>query len=102
MLTTPSFVAGINEPPSPVRFYNVMKQEYVSARFMLYEGSHSKDLHFSERGVLLYNTLDYPSHSLAVEQIKCAFRTAYSLFDKIAQFVNHYSAPTHEHYSNGK
>lgn len=90
VLTTPAFVAGLDEPPSPVRFFNVMKQEYVSARFMLYTGSRSEDVHFSDRGVLLYNTLDYPSHGLAVEQIKSAFRTAYSLFDKIGQFVNHY------------
>lgn len=90
VLTTPDFVTDSNEPPSLLRFFNVMKQEYASARYMLYEGSNSDILHFSDRGVLLYNTLDYPSHCLAVERVKCAFRTAYSLFDKVGQFINHY------------
>lgn len=40
--------------------------------------------------MLLHNTLDYPSYSLAVEKIKVAFRVAYSLFDKIAFFLNDY------------
>lgn len=89
VLATPAFVTGIKEPPSPLRFFNVMKQEYVSARYMLYEGSRSEGVHFSDRGVPLYNTLDYPSHCLAVERVKCAFHTTYSLFDKLGQFVNH-------------
>jgi hypothetical protein len=76
-----------------LRFFNIMKQEYVSARWMLYEGSMSDETHSSGRGVLLYNTLDYQSHGLAVERIKSAFRSAYSLFDKIAQVVNHYWRP---------
>lgn len=36
-----------------------MKQEYVSARFMLYEGLCDTMLHFSDRGVRLFDTLDY-------------------------------------------
>jgi hypothetical protein len=31
-----------------------------------------------------------PSYSLAVEKVKTAFRVLYSLFDKIAFFLNHY------------
>ncbi len=46
--------------------------------------------HFSDRDVLLYNTLDYPSYSLAVEKVKASFRMVYSLFDKIAYFLNEY------------
>ena len=38
----------------------------------------------------MFNTLDYPSYSLAVERMKAAFRMAYSLFDKIAYFLNEY------------
>ncbi|WP_089728874.1 LA2681 family HEPN domain-containing protein [Candidatus Thiosymbion oneisti] len=59
-------------------------------KFAMANANRGIGLGFSDRGVLLYNTLDYPSHSLAVERIKCAFRTSYSLFDKIGQFVNHY------------
>lgn len=70
--------------------FNALKQEFVSARFLYFEGSQSQRVHFSDRSVLLYNTLDYPSYSLAVEKIKAAFRVAYSLFDKSAYFLNDY------------
>ena len=36
------------------------------------------------------NTLDYPSYSINVEKLKAAFRIAYSVFDKIAFFLNEY------------
>jgi LA2681-like HEPN len=38
----------------------------------------------------LYNTLDYPTYSVAIEKVKAAYRLAYSLFDKIAFFLNAY------------
>ena len=38
----------------------------------------------------LTNTFDYPAYGLAVEQVRTAYRVAYSLFDKIAFFLNDY------------
>jgi len=90
VLTTPDFVTDAHEPPSLVQFFDIMKQEFVSARFLLHSGLHSERVHYSDRGVSLFNTLDYPAYCLAVEQVKCAFRMAFSLFDKIAQFINAY------------
>lgn len=90
VLAIPDFVTEIGEPPTLIRFFDIMKQEFVSARFLLYSGLHSQRVHFSDREVQLSNTLDYPAYGLAVEQVKCAFRMAYSLFDKTAQFINHY------------
>jgi len=90
VFTTPSIAVKIGEGPYYPGYFNQMKQEFVSARYQYYEGISSKQQHFSDRDVLLYNTLDYPSYSLAVERVKSAFRTAYSLFDKIAYFLNHY------------
>ena len=69
-----------------------MKQEFVSARWLLFDGLHSGRVHFSDRHVALYNTLDYPSYSLAVEKVKAAYRMGYSLLDKIAVFLNHYAS----------
>lgn len=77
-------------PPPVIGFFNQMKQEYVSARFMLYEGLCDTKLHFSDRGVLLFDTLDYPMHSLATERVRTAYRIAYSLLDKVAFLVDHY------------
>lgn len=87
----PSFTTKIDEPPTLIGLFNQMKQEYSFARLMLYEGLEADTPHFADRGVTLPNTLDYPSYSIAVEKVKAAFRIAYSLFDKIAFFVNDYA-----------
>lgn len=81
---------GVVTPPPVISFFNQMKQEYASARFMLYEGLHDTKLHFSDRGVRLFDTLDYPMHSLATERVRTAYRIAYSLLDKVAFLVDHY------------
>ncbi|MEN6393041.1 MAG: LA2681 family HEPN domain-containing protein, partial [Anaerolineaceae bacterium] len=89
-LILPSMVTPINVGPRYQGIYNQMKQEYVSARFLCYEGIMHYSLHFSDRKVVLFNTLDYPSYGLSIEKVKIAFRMAYSLFDKIAFFINEY------------
>ncbi|WP_313616111.1 LA2681 family HEPN domain-containing protein, partial [Rhizobium sp.] len=77
-------------PPPIVGFFNQMKQEYASARFMLFEGMNSTQTHFSDRGVTLTDTLDYPLYSLASERVRTAYRIAYSLLDKVAFLVDRY------------
>jgi hypothetical protein len=62
----------------------------IKLRLLFYEGLTNKKPHYSDRDVLLYNTLDYPSYSLAAEKMKLAYRSAYSILDKIAYFLNHY------------
>jgi len=86
----PSITVSIKEPPALYGFFNQLKQEYVSARYMYYEGICSDDVHFSDKDVALVNTLDYPAYSLAIERIKVAFRLLYSIFDKLAYFINAY------------
>ena len=46
--------------------------------------------HFSDKGVLLIDTLDCPTDSLAAEKVRLALRATYSIFDKIAFFLNAY------------
>ncbi|OLU17772.1 hypothetical protein BVH01_10465 [Pseudomonas sp. PA1(2017)] len=77
-------------PPPIVGLFSQMKQEYVSARFLLFEGITSTQTHFSDRRVTLTDTLDYPLYSLASERIRTAFRIAYSLLDKVAFLVDRY------------
>ena len=85
---------GIDEggsgPPASFGFYNQLKQEFMSARWLCYEGLTEQRAHFSDRDTHLYDTLSIPSYSLATEKTKLAFRMAYSLFDKIAFFINEY------------
>jgi len=91
VLTLPSIVTPIKAPqPNAFGFFNQLKQEYVSARYLYYEGVTDDQVHFSDREVTLINTLDYPAYGLAVEKVKVAFRIAYSLLDKVAYFLNDY------------
>jgi hypothetical protein len=90
VLGLPSFTTSIDEPPIVVGFFNQLKQEFVSARWLYYTGQHASEPHASDQEVLLYNTLDYAAYGLAVEQVKLSFRMAYSIFDKIAYFLNRY------------
>jgi len=99
VLTLPSLTVSVAERaavPGVIGFFNQMKQEFVSARLLYYEGTTSTRAHFSDRGVLLYNTLDYPAYSLAIEKTRAAFRLVYSLFDKISFFINHYLQLGHD------
>ena len=87
---TVGFEEGGPEPPVAFGFYNQMKQEFVSARWIYYEGITRNETHFSDNDTHLYDTLNVPSYSLNTEKRKMAFRMAYSLFDKIAFFINDY------------
>jgi len=89
-LTTPPMVQLVGHGPYYQGFFNQIKQEFVSARFLHFEGLRRAKPHFSDRGVLLYNTLDYPAYALALEKQKLAFRSAYSVLDKVGFFLNHY------------
>ncbi|QHS36936.1 hypothetical protein GWQ43_13075 [Alcaligenes faecalis] len=88
-LTLPSHSAN-KHGITLLAFFNQLKQEYVYARWCLYEGSHSRSVNFSDREVVLAFNADMALYSMGIEQIKTAFRCAYSLLDKIAYFVNHY------------
>lgn len=94
VLNLPTLVEeGLGEdfrPPTAIRHFNVLKQEYVTARYALYEAVSARGVHFSDRGVLLFDTMDFPAFGFAVERAKLAFRAAYALLDKVAYFLNDY------------
>jgi len=83
-------VVRVDAPHRFESFFDQMKQEYVSARWILYEGLIAKMPHFSDRDVVLRATEPRPSLSLAIEKVKTAYRISYSLFDKVAFFMNAY------------
>ena len=71
----PSLTVSIAEGayvPGVIGFFNQMKQEFVSARFLYTRDRNFKGTHFSDRRVLLYNTLDYPAYSFATEKMRAA------------------------------
>jgi hypothetical protein len=85
-----SHVVPLDAPYTFESFFDQMKQEYVSARWLLYEGLTAKVPHFSDRDVLLQVSEPRPSLCLSIEKAKTAYRISYSLFDKIGFFVNAY------------
>lgn len=93
VMTLPSITTEIDDgpgPPAVIHYFNIIKQEFCAARYAMYEGINSTGVHFSDRGVLLFNTLDYPAFGFSIERMKMAFRGAYAVFDKIAFLLNAY------------
>jgi tetratricopeptide (TPR) repeat protein len=90
ILHPPPITVAIGTGPHFESFFNQIKQEFVSARYLLYEGVSQRRPHFSDAGVTLAHTEDHPLFGLAGEKVKLAMRSAYSLFDKMAFFLNYY------------
>ena len=90
ILTCPPLVLPLGEKPDLQACLNLIKQEYCTARFHLYSGFIDKGSHFSDKYTRLTNTLDYPCYGLRYELLKLSYRSMYSIFDKIAYFLNEY------------
>ena len=72
-------------------FFNQLKQEFVAARALFYEGLGQRT-GFVDRDVRLLDTLDGAEFSVSLEKVKLAFRMSYSLLDKAAVFLAHHYA----------
>jgi hypothetical protein len=90
VLHLPSHTYNIDEEARFPNYFNIMKQEYVTARFMLFESFGYYSEHTSDKDVLLMNGFDGAQFGYRIEQLKVAFRLAYSIFDKVALFLNDY------------
>lgn len=91
VLSAPNVVLPLGvEIPIFHALFDQLKQEYAAARYMLHASLEEERRHFADERLFLYNTLDYPEYGIALEQTKVAFRLAYSLFDKIASFLQAY------------
>lgn len=97
VFTFPSVIIELEKsqsgsPPEVYGIYNQLKQEYVSARYMLFDAitESEENVHFSDKKVKLYDMLDYREYRLWIEKAKMAFMGAHAIFDKIAYLVNEY------------
>lgn len=71
--------------------FNELKQEFVSNRFLLYEAfNNCSRNHFSDNYTYILETLDNSIYTLNTTKLKSVFKNIYSLFDKIAFFINEY------------
>ena len=74
-------------------FFNQLKQEYITARYLYYQYKEELPesvIHYSDKDRKLVNTLDYPQYGFRYEQLKNAFKTLYSILDKVGYFINEY------------
>ena len=86
VLHLPDHIYRIEELPRFPPYYNLMKQEYVSARYRFYRATHQHDPDFLMREVLMLDSGEGQALGHYSEDLKSAFRSAYSLFDKIGLF----------------
>ena len=94
-LTPPNIVVPLknsHNTPEVYGIYNQLKQEYISARYIIFEAIKMPEYnpHFSDKRVLLYDMLDFRIYGLSIEKIKMAFLSTYAIFDKIAYLINEY------------
>ena len=82
------------DPNDPIfhRFFNTIKQEFISLRYYyyLFTTMDESEIHFSDTNRHLTLTFDYPQYGLKYEYLKISFRMAYSIFDKISYFLKYY------------
>ena len=90
VLHLPSHTYKIEEDARFPACYNILKQEFVFARYHLFMSREQDDGHIVDRDVLLFDSFDYGQFDFRTEQLKLAFRSAYSILDKIALFLNDY------------
>lgn len=79
-----------DEEPRFVRFFDLLKDEFVAARAVCFEALHGSAPDFADNKVLLFDHFDGSVYGLRAQKLKWAFRSTYSIFDKIALFLNEY------------
>lgn len=92
-LQLPGIVTPVGENDIPIYFglFNQIKQEFIYARYLCYQGQlFSDEPHYADKETCLVDLYDYPQYSIRIEHEKAAFRLLYSLFDKVAFFANTY------------
>ena len=88
-----SITTGIEQvqPPFVFEMFDQVKEEFIYARHLLYEVTHGDyEVHYADRETHLDDILNYSTYSIRLEKLKTAFRTIYSLLDRIAFLLNSY------------
>ncbi|GGA70669.1 hypothetical protein GCM10008015_09330 [Flavobacterium palustre] len=89
-LFLPTITLKFDKPPIYQTIFNQIKQEFVFARHLLFEGLTHKTTHYSDKDNIQLDTLDYAVYSHSSEKIKTTFRICYSILDKIGYLINDY------------
>ena len=76
--------------PKYITYFNQIKQEFIFNRFLLYEGINELTENFYDKETSITDDYDYNLYNISIEKVKHSFRGFYSIFDKIAYFLNDY------------
>lgn len=90
VLHLPSHTYSLEKEPRFPAYYNLLKQEYISSRYRLYRAIHEDEPEFLMRDVLMLDSGEGQALGHYTEDLRAAFRSAYSIFDKIGLFLNDY------------
>ena len=72
-------------------YLNQIKQDYVSARFLLILGIYEKsNLNFVDKRVKIIDTLDGSMYNIYIQFIKISFKMFYDVLDKLGSLLNDY------------
>lgn len=88
----PNHLYTLDEKVRFPHYYDQIKQEYVAACVLLWEGLSETSVHPTDDTLLTFEHGDYSVTSIQIEKQKVAFRMAYSLLDKCGVFINDYFA----------
>ena len=90
VLHLPSHTYGIADVPRFPAYFNLLKQEYVSARYRLYRALLDDNPEFVMRDVLLLDSGEGQLLGHYTDDLKASFRSAYAILDKVGLFLNDY------------
>lgn len=92
----PSHTMGFDERSNYAQYFDLIRQEYVAACVLLFEGLGDQKVHPADRTLLTFEHADYSVTSVQIEKQKAAFRLGYSLLDKCSVFINAYFKLGHD------
>lgn len=99
VIQLPKILAKLDDKPIFHGMFNQIKQEFVYSRYQYYcSQQQTQEVCFADKDTYLLFVADCTQYSMQIEMLKSAFKTAYSLLDKIAFFLNFYfNLGIHEH-----
>ena len=89
-LHLPTMVTSVEAGTTFHGFFNQLKQEFAAARWLAFEALNDESPATADHGVRLVNARDGAVFGLRLEKLKYAFRSSYSLLDKVSVFLNAY------------
>ena len=83
-------VYAIRDAPRFPAYYNLLKQEYIGARYRLYRAIHERDPAFIMRDAQMLDSGEADILGHFTEELRSSFRSSYALFDKVGLLLNDY------------